>query len=543
MFSSLRKKILLVVSVCASITLLGFLAVYWLTFEQQRSLQRHHDLPSISQTWFQLNNGIHRSAYTQQAWLNNSDSKFIQERDLSWVEQIHPAFNLLGKLYKDARIWEGERSVERSAFYDLRLMILELENLQHKLVLRAQELRPEKALIAWLEKEKPLVQNISKQVEILLRWQTDFARQQDSSLKQGLLGLGIWIWIVASMVLLTVFVIAVFFAKRITDPLRKLRNATQKVTRDYFISQKIKETKIQGEEEKPPDNLDEVQTLTYAFQKMESVIRERTALLEASNLKLDQASRAKGMYLISMSHELRTPLNAIIGFAEVLLESGREKSLSEYQGDRLLRILKSGKHLLELINSLLDLSKIESGQMEVQKSEFDIENLLRDVVELLEPLMQEKALRHEIIIQSEKQITIFTDYGKLRQVLINLLGNAIKFSNHEGRIVINCWRGEAGISIAIEDEGCGITEEEQQQIFEVFHQVESSADNMHNGTGLGLALVRSLVKLLGGSVSIKSKYGTGSTFTLHFVYKVNSLPKKLDKHSSMKKREAVDRYF
>ena len=157
--------------------------------------------------------------------------------------------------------------------------------------------------------------------------------------------------------------------------------------------------------------------------------------------------------------------------------------------------------------------------------------------------MQEKTLRHEIIIQSEKQITIFTDYGKLRQVLINILGNAIKFSNHEGRIGINCWKDETGISIAIVDGGCGIVEDEQQQIFEVFHQVESSADNMQNGTGLGQALVRSLVKLLGGSVSIKSKYGTGSTFTLHFDYKVNSLPKKLDKHSSMKKREAVDRYF
>ncbi|MDP7622336.1 MAG: histidine kinase dimerization/phospho-acceptor domain-containing protein, partial [SAR324 cluster bacterium] len=221
-----------------------------------------------------------------------------------------------------------------------------------------------------------------------------------------------------------------------------MRNAAQKVTGDYFINQKIKEAEIQGKEEKPPDNLDEVQTLTEAFQKMESVIRERTALLEASNHRLDQASRAKGMYLISMSHELRTPLNAIIGFAEVLLESGREESLSEYQGDRLLRILKSGKHLLELINSLLDLSKIESGQMEVQKTEFDIENLLRDVVELLEPLMQEKTLRHEIIIQSERQITLYTDYGKLRQVLINLLGNAIKFSDPEGHIGINCSKDE-----------------------------------------------------------------------------------------------------
>ena len=524
MFSSLRNKILLVVSVCASITLLGFLAVYWLTLEQQKSLQRHHDLPSISQTWFQLNNGIHRAAHAEQAWLNNSDSKFLQERDMSWGEQIHPAFNLLGKLYKDARIWEGERSVERSVFYDLRLMILELENLQHKIVSRAQELGSEKSLIAWSEKERPLVQNISKQVEILLRWQTDFARHQDSNLKQGLLGLGIWIWIVASIVLLTVFALAGFFAKRITDPLRKLRNAAQKVTRDYYFNQKIKEAEIQGKVEKPHDNLDEVQTLTDAFQKMESVIRERTALLEASNRRLDQASRAKGMYLISMSHELRTPLNAIIGFAEVLLESGREQSLSEYQADRLLRILKSGKHLLELINSLLDLSKIESGQMELQKTEFDIENLLRDVMELLEPLMQEKSLHHELNIQSKQQIMLYSDYGKLRQVLINLLGNAIKFSDPEGHIGINCRKDETGISIAIEDSGCGIAEEEQQQIFEAFHQAESSADNLQNGTGLGLALAKSLVELLGGSVSIKSKKGTGSTFTLHFDHKVNSLP-------------------
>ena len=522
MFNSLRNKILLVVSVCASITLLGFLAVYWLTLEQQKSLQRHHDLPSISQTWFHLNNGINQAAHAQLAWLNKSDSKFLEERDIFWSEQINPTFNLLGKLYKDARIWEGERSVERSAFYDLRLMILELENLQHKVVLSAKEFGREKALIDWSEKEKPIVQNISKQVEILLRWQTDFARQQDSILKQGLLGLGIWIWIVASIVLLTVFVLAVFFAKRISDPLRKLRNAAQKVTRENFISQKIKDTEIKFKQEKSAENLDEVQTLTEAFQKMESVIRERTALLEASNRRLDQASQAKGMYLISMSHELRTPLNAIIGFAEVLLESGSEKSLSEYQSDRLLRILKSGKHLLELINSLLDLSKIESGQMEVQKTKFDIENLLKDVVELLEPLMQEKSLRQELIIQSKHQIMLYTDYGKLRQVLINLLGNAIKFSEPEGQIGINCRKDETGISIAIEDSGCGIPEEEQQQIFEVFHQAESSTDNLQNGTGLGLALVKSIVALLGGAVSIESKYGTGSKFTLHFDHKVNS---------------------
>jgi Signal transduction histidine kinase len=254
---------------------------------------------------------------------------------------------------------------------------------------------------------------------------------------------------------------------------------------------------------------------------MESVIRERTELLEASNSRLDQASRAKGMYLINMSHELRTPLNAIMGFAEVLLESEGEKHLSEYQSDRLRRILKSGKHLLEIINSLLDLSKIESGQMEIQKSEFNIENLFNDVVELLEPLMQEKALKHELFIKCEQQIILHTDYGKLRQVLINLLGNAIKFSNPEGQIWINCWKDDKTTSIAIKDNGCGIAEHEQKLIFEAFHQAESSEYNMQKGTGLGLALVSSIVKILGGSISIKSENGIGSTFTLHLGCKVN----------------------
>ena len=150
--------------------------------------------------------------------------------------------------------------------------------------------------------------------------------------------------------------------------------------------------------------------------------------------------------------------------------------------------------------------------------------------------MQEKALRHEIIIQSEQQFTFYTDYVKLRQVLINLLGNAIKFSDYEGSIRINCWKDESGISIAIEDDGCGIAEQEQQQIFKAFHQVESSSDNTQNGTGLGLALVKSLVELLGGSVSLISKYGTGSTFTLHFDHKVNSFTSRSDKHSFMQKK-------
>jgi len=392
------------------------------------------------------------------------------------------------------------------------LMILSLENLQKNTSDPEQKLTLEEAQIIWTEKEVPLVQNISRQVEIMIRWQTDFAHQQESEIRQGLSGLGIWIWIVASVVLLLVLGLAVFFANRITAPLRKLRGAAQQLIRDQFHNPTGKSIEVESKAD--AENMDEVQTLTEVFQKMEFVIRERTELLETSNRQLDQASRAKGMFLTNMSHELRTPLNAIIGFAEVLLESGKEEQLSDYQIDRLSRILKSGQHLLELINSLLDLSKIEAGQMQIFLSEFQLENLLQDVMAWLEPLLQEKSLQHELVFLSDTPIMLYSDSGKVRQVLINILGNAIKFTESGGHVKVSSIHDINGVSIEIQDTGCGITVDQQQQIFEVFHQVNSSGTL--KGTGLGLALVQSLMKLLGGSVSLKSKYGKGSTFTLHF---------------------------
>ena len=514
MFQSLRHKILLVVTVCSLITLMGYFAVYLLTLEQHRSLERHRDLPVVTIKWFLLNNGVHRATWAQHAWLDSGDAKFLKERDLVWKEEILPAFEQLGLLYKKSRVWEGERAVERRSFYDLRLMILTLENLQQKAVKTAPKRTAEEALLEWSASEWPLVLKISRQVEILVRWQTDFAQQQASEIRGGLSRLGIRIWIIASIVLMLVLVLALFFAKRITAPLKKLRAEFHQVINEQFTENSNKSVSIKGVEDFA-ENEDEVQKLTEVFQKMESVIRERTEMLETSNRQLDQANRAKGMYLTNMSHELRTPLNAIIGFTEVLLESKGEEPLSEYQIDRLDRILKSGRHLLELINSLLDLSKIEAGQMEILQTNFQLENLLRDVMEWLEPLLQEKSLQHELVFPENQQFTLFSDSGKLRQVLINLLGNAIKFTEPGGRIEIRSTQDESGIYVAIQDSGCGIAEEQQQHIFKVFHQVKSSGIPPQKGTGLGLALVQSLMELLGGSVSLKSTVGKGSTFTLH----------------------------
>ena len=516
MLHSLGHKILLVVAVCASIALLGFFALYWLTLKQNRSLEQHRDLPAISMKWFTLNNGIHQATRAQYSWLNSGDVKFRDERNQTWITIINPSFEQLGLLYKKSRVWEIERSVERRAFYDLRLMILALENLHQEGNSTIQNKTIEEALHDWSTKEWPLVQEINSQIEIIIRWQIDFSQQQALKLQQGIYELGIWIWIVASIVLLLVLVISMFFAKRITAPLRQLRVDVQNVINKQYHQENnhaIAETESTVDF---AENEDEVQMLTEIFQKMEAVIQQRTELLESSNRQLDEANRAKGMYLTNMSHELRTPLNAIIGFAEVLLESNRDEKLSAHQIDRLGRILKSGQHLLELINSLLDLSKIEAGQMELEQTNFQLKNLIHDVMESLEPLLQEKSLKHELSFQADQKFLIYADSGKVRQILINLLGNAIKFTDPGGLIKISCSQDKSGIYISVQDNGCGMSEVEQQYIFEVFQQARSSGITQQKGTGLGLALVQSLMELLNGSVSLKSAVGEGSTFTLYF---------------------------
>ena len=224
-FQSLHHKILLVFEVCASIILLGFSIVYWITLEQHRSLEQHRDLPSVSINWFKLNKGLLRSTWAQHAFINSGNPIFLRERNLAWKQDIQPAFEQLGHLYKKSRVWLGERSVERRSFYDLRLMILDLKNIQQKTSNLTQTMNFEQSLEGWSTIEWPLVEKIISQIQLLVRWQNDFAKQQASELRKVLSGLGIWIWIIASLVLVFVLVIALFFAKRISDPLRKLRIA------------------------------------------------------------------------------------------------------------------------------------------------------------------------------------------------------------------------------------------------------------------------------------------------------------------------------
>jgi len=226
--------------------------------------------------------------------------------------------------------------------------------------------------------------------------------------------------------------------------------------------------------------------------------------------QLEAASRHKSEFLANMSHELRTPLNAVIGFSEVLSE-GMFGELNAKQAEYVRDILESGRHLLSLINDILDLSKVEAGRMELELGEFDV----RAIVDGALLLMRERAGRKRIALDRDIDDaigTICADERKVKQVLLNLLSNALKFTPDGGRIGVRVASRDGRVEIAVSDTGVGIAKEDQQAVFEEFRQVGSSAKRVE-GTGLGLALARKFVELHGGHITVESEPGVGSTFT------------------------------
>jgi len=227
--------------------------------------------------------------------------------------------------------------------------------------------------------------------------------------------------------------------------------------------------------------------------------------------QLEAASRHKSDFLANMSHELRTPLNAIIGFSEVLLER-MFGELNPKQEEYLQDIMTSGRHLLSLINDILDLSKVEAGRMELDLGQFDLPAALDNC----RTLVRERAGRHGIALDlavDERLGPIVADERKVRQVLLNLLSNAVKFTPEGGRVAIGAVRADGGVEIAVSDTGIGIAPEDQETIFEEFRQAGSDYVRKREGTGLGLALAKRFVELHGGRIWVKSEVGRGSTFT------------------------------
>jgi signal transduction histidine kinase len=226
--------------------------------------------------------------------------------------------------------------------------------------------------------------------------------------------------------------------------------------------------------------------------------------------QLEAASRHKSEFLANMSHELRTPLNAIIGFSEVLAQ-GMFGEINAKQTEYLQDILESGRHLLSLINDILDLSKIEAGRMELELSAFDLPQAIQNAL----TLVRERALRREIALQhaiDDRVASIRADERKVKQVLLNLLSNAIKFTPEGGGIEVRAAPVDGMVEVSVTDTGVGIAPEDQETVFEEFRQV-GTADRKAEGTGLGLALSRKFVELHGGRIWVKSQVGVGSTFT------------------------------
>jgi signal transduction histidine kinase/CheY-like chemotaxis protein len=251
---------------------------------------------------------------------------------------------------------------------------------------------------------------------------------------------------------------------------------------------------------------------------LERKVKERTQELEIVNRKLQEsneeqvrANSLKSEFLANMSHELRTPLNAIIGFSELLLDPSA-RDLSEEQKDYVADILSSGRHLLELINEILDLSKIEAGKMKATPEDFEVGPVVEEALALL----RVEAGRKHIELKTEIEqppLEVFADRGKLRQILNNLLSNAIKFTPDGGTITVSSRVEGRWAAIGVSDTGIGIRDEDHEKIFLAFTQVDGSFSRRYQGTGLGLTLVKKFVEMHGGRVCLKSKFGEGSIFT------------------------------
>ncbi|WP_374486357.1 ATP-binding protein [Zoogloea sp.] len=230
--------------------------------------------------------------------------------------------------------------------------------------------------------------------------------------------------------------------------------------------------------------------------------------LRDSQIKAEAANRMKSEFLASMSHELRTPLNGIMGYAEFLRDTSEDTN-KEFAGI----ILDSSHHLLELVNSILDLAKIESGKMELDLSQEELQPLIERIVRTHYPPAEEKGLELRVDIAPEAPTEFVCDTTRLAQILNNLINNAIKFTD-KGSVRVQVGRDGDALRLAVTDTGSGIPEEMLPHVFERFRQVDGFLTRRHQGTGLGLALVQELVKLMGGDVSLTSRLGEGSEFVI-----------------------------
>ncbi|MHC4524140.1 MAG: sensor histidine kinase [Planctomycetota bacterium] len=324
-------------------------------------------------------------------------------------------------------------------------------------------------------------------------------------------------WVVIAGLLAATGAMVAFYMitqRVILRPIRQLRALVNNIAEgNYDIRSSIK---TGDEYERLSDAfnhmLDNLMESQHKLEQANKQLDAKISQLSDKNIELFKANKIKSEFLANMSHEFRTPLNAILGFAELL----REKPSSEIEKSRRWaeNIISSGRSLLSMINDLLDLAKAESAKMEVHIDKTSIPQLLEGLAAFFSPLTEQKTIK--VRLDVEKNIPlVHTDSQKVQQILYNLLSNAIKFTPQEGRILITAsMLNDTAVRISIMDTGPGISKEDQEKIFEKFHQLDGSITRKGEGTGLGLAICKQLADLLAGSIHLESTLGHGSTFSL-----------------------------
>ena len=342
-----------------------------------------------------------------------------------------------------------------------------------------------------------------------------------------------WAWLLgASIITAFLGMIAFYVVIRyvVVRPVRHLRDVSEAVGRgDIALRARIRTG-------------DEYESLAQAFNRMlrhlvdagdelrlvNTSLDHKVDELAQLNMQLYEINRVKSDFMATMSHELRTPLNSILGFSDVL---GSIDSLDDKQKRYVQNIGKSGRILLEMINNVLDLAKMESGKMEIRLSNFDIDRVVGAQCDMARPLTEKKNIDLDMEIEPQSG-QMRQDQGRVQQIINNLLSNAIKFTPEGGLIKVTVRRSQRGeIILRVIDTGVGISEDDQQTIFEKFrqgHSATSGGDAItreYPGTGLGLSIVKELCKLLEGEVSVESELGTGSTFTVCLPWELEDKPR------------------
>ena len=326
----------------------------------------------------------------------------------------------------------------------------------------------------------------------------------------GIQGKSLLLTLLVGIAVLVALGIGLLTARAITKPVGALVGATRALAHG--------ELHVRA----PEGAKDEIGALAVSFNAManeletqhrtlEKQVEERTAALRTANAQLVRASSAKTAFIAMMSHELRTPLNGIIGFADMLSDPMFGDHTPEETRDLASNIIASGRHLLGLINDLLDMAKIEAGKIEIRPVPTEVSGVVHEVENVLSALARAKSIEMTTDVDSDVPLAM-ADPARLRQVLFNLVSNAIKFTQEGGRITIDVVNLEQSVTISVSDTGPGLLPEEAERIFQPYERGSAGTDD--EGAGLGLSLARSLIELQGGRIWVKSTPGKGSTFTV-----------------------------